>query len=123
VTPDASLSNGKTVSNRDVLSISSEGQKIAGSPATSTHESETKQPSVAAANQEELDSLVQALNQHMSRSNLRLRFGTDEESGLDYFQLYDRKNGDVVKQYPPEEVLELTAQLQDLAGTMFNQEA
>ena len=74
---------------------------------------------------EETDSaikeMVQELNQKFDRTSLRLRFGTDEESGLDYFQLYDRKNGDVVKQFPPEGMLEMVAHLKDMTGIIFNE--
>lgn len=65
--------------------------------------------------------MVQELNSKFDRSSLRLRFGTDKESGLEYFQLYDRQNGDVVKQYPPEEMLEMVATLRDLTGVIFNE--
>ena len=65
--------------------------------------------------------MVQEMNQKFDRTSLRLRFGTDEESGLEYFQLYDRKNGDVVKQFPPEGMLEMVANLKDMTGIIFNE--
>jgi len=68
-----------------------------------------------------VDTMIQDLNDKFDRSSLRLRFGTDEESGLEYYQLYDRNNGDVIKQYPPEEMLDMMAQLKDLTGVIFNE--
>lgn len=65
--------------------------------------------------------MVQEMNQKFDRSGLHLRFGKDQESGLDFFQLYDKKNGDVVKQYPPEEMLDMVAQLRNMAGIIFNE--
>jgi len=61
------------------------------------------------------------LNRKFDRSNLNLRFGTDEESGIDYFQLYDKKNGDVVKQFPPEEILKVIANLKNMTGVILNE--
>jgi uncharacterized FlaG/YvyC family protein len=55
--------------------------------------------------------MVNEMNQKFDRTGLRIRFGTDQESGLDYFQLYNKKNGDVVKQYPPEAMLDMVANL------------
>jgi flagellar protein FlaG len=65
--------------------------------------------------------IIAETNQKLNRSDLKLRFGTDEESGIDYFQLYDKENGDVVKQFPPEEILKVIANLKDMAGIIFNE--
>jgi len=70
---------------------------------------------------EAIQSMIQDMNTKYDRSGLQLRFGTDEESGLDYFQVFDQKKGEVVKQFPPENMLEMTAKLKDMTGILLNE--
>ena len=65
--------------------------------------------------------MVSKMNQDLGQSSLHLRFGTDKESGLDYYQLYDKENGDVIKQFPPEAMLDMAANLKEMAGVIFNE--
>jgi len=68
-----------------------------------------------------VEEMVREMNQKFDRSGLHLKFGTDQESGLEYFQLIDKQNGNVIKQYPPEERLEMVARMRDMAGVIFNE--
>ncbi|PIE02942.1 MAG: hypothetical protein CSA81_04330 [Acidobacteria bacterium] len=70
-----------------------------------------------------IQDLVDEVNQKFDRTGLRLRFGTHEESGIEYFQLYNRQNGDVVKQYPPEEMLDMVSNLREMSGMILNENA
>lgn len=69
----------------------------------------------------ELNELTQKLNQRLDPS-LNLRFLQDEETGLDFFQIVDKQSGEVVRQYPPEELIEATADLREVSGLIFSNE-
>jgi flagellar protein FlaG len=110
---------GNSSVEEDKVNLSLRGNAQSKPPAV-PEESQVQKEDVK---QEEsvINKMVQEMNQKLDRSNLHLRFGTDEESGLRYFQLYDKENGDVIKQFPPEGMLEMAAQLKDLTGIIFNE--
>jgi flagellar protein FlaG len=54
----------------------------------------------------------------MSRS---LQFQVDEDSGRDVIKILDKTSGDVIKQYPSEEVLSLVSKLSESAGILIDQ--
>jgi flagellar protein FlaG len=46
----------------------------------------------------------------------------DEDSGRDVIRVLDKQNGEVIKQYPSEEVLSLVSKLSQSAGLLVDQE-
>lgn len=74
------------------------------------------------AEQKRLEKLTKELNEKLNE-DLTIRFGQDEESGEDIVQLVEKKSGDVVRQFPPQELLEFRERFKDYAGLLFNQDA
>lgn len=74
-----------------------------------------------AEEEKRLEQITQELNGKLNE-NLSLKFGQDEESGVSFFQLVEKDTGDVVRQFPPEDLLEFRDKFKDTAGLIFNQE-
>lgn len=72
--------------------------------------------------QERLTKLVEQANAKLSE-DLALRFRTDEETGIDYFQIIEKQTGDIIRQYPPDEILNLVERLREMQGLIVSQEA
>ena len=56
-------------------------------------------------------------------ANLSLRFYQDEDTGQDFFQLIEPESGEVVRQFPPEAVLEFVKRFQSVTGMLFSEQA
>ncbi|PKI14767.1 flagellar protein FlaG [Colwellia sp. 12G3] len=71
-----------------------------------------KQPLTA----EQLEKVAQQLQDFVGEMNRGLEFTVDKDSGRDVIKVIDKSSGDLVKQYPSEEVLTLVAKLSDMVG-------
>jgi flagellar protein FlaG len=65
---------------------------------------------------EQLEMVAQQLQDFVGEMNRGLEFTVDKDSGRDVIKVIDRSSGDLVKQYPSEEVLSLVAKLSDMVG-------
>lgn len=65
---------------------------------------------------EQLEKVAQQLQDFVGEMNRGLEFSVDKDSGRDVIKVIDRTSGDLVKQYPSEEVLTLVAKLSDMVG-------
>lgn len=71
---------------------------------------------------ERLEEVSREVNEKLN-GNLALRFGEDEATGMDYFQLVEKDTGDVVRQIPSEEVLDFMERLQASTGALLSEQA
>jgi len=67
-------------------------------------------------NVEQLDKVAQQLQDFMGDLNRGIQFVVDEDSGRDVIKVIDKTSGDLIKQYPSEEVLTLVSKLSDMVG-------
>ena len=65
--------------------------------------------------------MAQQLQDFMGEMNRSLQFKVDEDSGRDVIKVLDKATGDVIKQYPSEEVLSLVSKLSETAGLLIDQ--
>jgi flagellar protein FlaG len=65
---------------------------------------------------EQLEKVAQQLQDFVGEMNRGLEFTVDKDSGRDVIKVIDKSSGDLVKQYPSEEVLSLVAKLSDMVG-------
>ncbi|TWX54134.1 flagellar protein FlaG [Colwellia hornerae] len=65
---------------------------------------------------EQLEKVAQQLQDFVGEMNRGLEFTVDKDSGRDVIKVIDKNSGDLVKQYPSEEVLSLVAKLSDMVG-------
>jgi flagellar protein FlaG len=70
---------------------------------------------------EQLEKVAQQLQEFMGEMSRSLQFQVDEDSGRDVIKILDKTSGDVIKQYPSEEVLSLVSKLSESAGILIDQ--
>ncbi|HBH7909357.1 flagellar protein FlaG [Vibrio parahaemolyticus] len=56
-------------------------------------------------NREEREKMVEQMNEFVSSINKGVAFRVDEESGRDVVTIYETNTGDVIRQFPDEELL------------------
>ena len=69
---------------------------------------------------EKLEKVVQQLQDFMGEMNRSLQFKVDEYSGRNVIKVIDKESGDLVKQYPSEEVLGIVAKLAEATGVLVD---
>ena len=70
--------------------------------------------------QDLLDKLEHNIN---TIHNIGLEFSMHEESGRTMIKVIEKNTGDLIRQIPPEEVLELIARMGDVLGILFDERA
>ena len=70
---------------------------------------------------ERLQEEIERLNDTAGIFNISLRFRIHEESERMMVQVYDREREEVIREIPPEQVLNLVAQIQNLIGIMLDE--
>jgi flagellar protein FlaG len=70
---------------------------------------------------EQLEKVAQQLQDFMGEMNRSLQFQVDEDSGRDVIKVLDKDTGDIIKQYPSEEVLNIVSKLSETAGLLIDQ--
>tara|TARA_B100000809_G_scaffold115908_1_gene114065 strand:+ start:245 stop:658 length:414 start_codon:yes stop_codon:yes gene_type:complete len=69
---------------------------------------------------EQLERVAQKLQDFVGEMNKGLEFSVDKDSGRDVIKVIDKNSGDLIKQYPTEEVLDLVAKLSEATGNFIN---
>ena len=92
-------------------------QKLQQNQYKNNNQDEKDQP----LEREQLEQMAQQLQDFMGEMNRSLQFKVDEESGRDVIKVLDKDSGEVIKQYPSEEVLSLVSKLSESAGILIDQ--
>lgn len=69
---------------------------------------------------QQMEKVAQQLQDFVGRMNKGLEFHVDEDSGKDVIKVVDKNNGELIKQFPSEEVLTVVARLSEAAGMFIN---
>jgi flagellar protein FlaG len=86
-------------------------------------EKSSKEAEVVKKSVTEVDQLAKAAQQlqdFADKSNTSLEFLVDQDSGRNVIKVIDKTSGDLVKQYPTEEVLGIVAKLSESPGAFIN---
>jgi flagellar protein FlaG len=67
-------------------------------------------------NSEQLEKVAQQLQDFVGELNRNLEFSVDKDSGRDVIKVFDKGSGDLIKQFPSEEVLTLVSKLSEMVG-------
>lgn len=110
-----SSNSATTTYSRVVESGSTSGVASQGAGSASSGESEHQRA--------EVDSAVASMQSFVQAIKRDLNFRIDESSGRVVVQVLDGGSGDVVRQIPSEEALELAARLEDMRSLLFREEA
>lgn len=77
----------------------------------------------AALSAEEVNKMVDEIQKRMDTMGTKLNFTLHEDPNMVVVQVTDRESGEVVKQFPPEDVLALRKKLDELVGLLFDGKA
>ena len=69
---------------------------------------------------EAIERTVAALSQMLEQTNVGLQYRVDDNTGDVVVSVINRDTGDVIRQLPPEQILKMRQQLQELMGVMFD---
>ena len=93
--------------------VSPDSLKAAGKPAAEQQ-----------ASAEQIKSAVENINLALKQSNKNLEFSIDESTNKQVFKLTDAETGDVIRQYPTEEMLSISRAIDQVQqGLLLKQEA
>lgn len=102
----------------DVKQVDAQNQqKLQQNQYKNNNQDEKAQP----LEREQLEQMAQQLQDFMGEMNRSLQFKVDEDSGRDVIKVLDKNSGEVIKQYPSEEVLSLVSKLSESAGILIDQ--
>ncbi|MDW7651577.1 MAG: flagellar protein FlaG [Bacillota bacterium] len=79
-----------------------------------------KSPAEEVLAPEEMEQTVEQLNQTTEAFNIQLRFKLHEASERIMVQVVDTESEEVIKEIPPEKLLNLAAQIQDMIGLLLD---
>ncbi len=82
---------------------------------------QTKEAEQETLTAQQLDKVAQQLQDFVGDMNRGLQFSVDKNSGRDVIKVVDKESGDLIKQYPSEEVLSLVAKLSEAAGALIDE--
>ena len=83
---------------------------------------QAKQAERAQAKKIDLEEVAQKLQEFMGSINTSLQFSVDEEAGRDVIKVVDKESGDLVRQFPSEEVLDVIKSLSRATGTLLDEQ-
>lgn len=104
----ASTETGSVRSNRRVA-----GGVEAGAAQAEKQEEPASRP--------ELDRLVEEANANLKVLNEKLGFQVHEGTGQIVVQIVNRENGEVVRESPPKEFLDLAARMKEMVGLFLDE--
>ncbi|BED89886.1 hypothetical protein PspMM1_23540 [Pseudoalteromonas sp. MM1] len=116
--------SGSTLTQRavdDVNKMDEQGSQNQLSNQYAQQGTETNSSQNQQLEREQLEKVAQQLQEFMGEMNRTLQFQVDEDSGRDVIKILDKTSGDVIKQYPSEEVLSLVSKLSESAGILIDQ--
>ena len=70
--------------------------------------------------QETAQELVGEVQSYLENLNIELNFKVDDQSGEFVVQVLNPESGEIIRQIPPEDLLELRGKLKELRGILFD---
>jgi flagellar protein FlaG len=67
--------------------------------------------------------LVEEVQSYLDNMNIQLSFDIHDETGDMVVQVLERESGDLIRQIPPDDLLDLRDKLDELRGVLFHQKA
>lgn len=95
------------------------GQK----PMAKKHDSEEQSTSQASADRAEIDRAAAKVNEVLSQADPQLKIRVDDETERVVVKVVEQESGEVIRQIPPEELLELEKYLSSPKGLLLQEQA
>ncbi|GAA5645436.1 MULTISPECIES: flagellar protein FlaG [Vibrio] len=102
--------NAQRLSTQSESSNASELARVQVKPSQSIMEMAQERQRL---DKEHRERMVEQMNEFISSINTGLSFRVDEESGRDVVTIYDASTGDIIRQIPDEEMLEVLRRLRE----------
>ena len=126
---DNTINNAAPIQNAQAFNI--QNQQTAQNPqkaAIDLQKPQAVQESVKLYEQknlsrEELSKSIQQLNDQIQKFNRDLQFVSDESTGKRVVKVIDSNTGAVIRQIPPEEILRIMQNIDNMSGLLFNNKA
>lgn len=109
------IKNTESVQGNNPNEISSNAEVQKNAPVSEVKKSEVMTP-------DQLEKVAQQLQDFMGDMNRSLEFLVDKDSGRDVIKVLDKGTGELLKQYPSEEVLTMISKLSDVTGNLIDTE-
>jgi flagellar protein FlaG len=74
-------------------------------------------------NSDTIDSIVSKVNENLQNLQESLEFSFDEDKSRFNFVLKDKVTGDVIRQYPTEDIIKLDKQIENIMGAIVDKES
>ena len=120
-------STGNMAQVQQPVSHASDGAAVVPSNVPAQPSVKLELPQAAAeqhASAEQVKSAVENINRVLKQSNKNLEFSVDESTNKQMFKLTDAETGDVIRQYPTEEMLSISRAIDQIQrGLLLKQEA
>ena len=68
----------------------------------------------------QMNQVVEELNKHLNIFNARMSFCYDEEKNITVVKIQDRKTGEIIRQFPPEDMLKAISKISALVGIVVD---
>lgn len=111
---DSNKVNSSDKIDQNVIVAHTEAQK------SGTYSESSSEDKKSILTTEELKKVAQQLQDFVSEMNKGLEFSVHEDSGRDVIKVIDKNSGDLVKQYPSEEVLDIVSKLAEATGSLVD---
>jgi len=104
-----SVEKQKEIAKNDDLDFSLKAEKT-----------ESKKQKIAEyVKKQDFSNAINSVNEYVEMFNNKVSFSIDEKS-REIIHVYDNETGDLIRQIPPKEMIELVDKLEEIAGIIFN---
>lgn len=103
---------------QDLKSDNTSRQNV--NPSESKREGNDQTSERQAPNQQILDDAIHKINETMETYNTELRFVLHEKSGEMMVKVVNPKDNTVIREIPPEEILDIVADVKEMLGIIVN---
>ena len=104
-----SVKNQKEIAKEDDVNHIIDKKKLEGK----------KQDLSSIVKEKDFNETIDSVNQYVEMFNNKVSFTIDNKS-REIIHVYDNETGDLIRQIPPKEMIELVDKLEEVAGIIFN---
>lgn len=104
-----SIENQKEITRLDNIDYSKSAEKAENK----------KQELTEIVKKQDFNTAIDSVNEYVEMFNNKVSFTIDDKS-REIIHVYDNETGDLIRQIPPKEMIELVDKLEEIAGIIFN---
>lgn len=113
--PAANAPSAEEIRRRVAELVPNQLEQVQEGPTTEEAEGKASADEVV----KRLKEAAEKTNAYFRRTDTRLQFEVGEQTGRTIIRVIDKQSGEVVRQIPPENLVRLSEQLEELKGLLF----